>query len=175
MVTQLHVEKRMAKKPVATASDPFGAIQRIEATVRRIEDAVARLVKLIEPDPLPRINPDRRYRIAELEQFGFKPGLLYKRHKDLIRKDGHLSYMLGRDVLTLNETAPKLVGSAPATMTVVHRRRGRPRKDVKRSTTDDSTDSLTIGNVVAGDNRVVRIPHWMHRTEKCFGLIRKAA
>jgi hypothetical protein len=93
----------------------------------------------------------------------------------VIRNEGRSAFVLGRDVLTLNETAPKLVGKAPTSTALLPGRRGRPRKDVKRSTTDDSTDSLTIRNVVAGDNRVVRIPHWMHRTEKCFGLIRKAA
>jgi hypothetical protein len=77
-------------------------------------------------------------------------------------------------VLTLNETAPKLVGKTPTNTAALPRRRGRRRKDEKRST-DDSTDSLTTRNVVAGDHRVVRVHHWMHRTEKCFGLIKKAA
>jgi predicted DNA-binding transcriptional regulator AlpA len=55
------------------------------------------------------------------------------------------------------------------------RRRGQPRKDAKRSTTDDSTDSVTIRNVMVKDNRVVRVHHWMHRMGECFGAIRKAA
>jgi prophage regulatory protein len=54
------------------------------------------------------------------------------------------------------------------------RRRGRLRKDAKRST-DDSTDSLTMPNAVAGEHRIVRVQQWMHRTEECFGLIRNAA
>ena len=161
----------MTKKAVATAApDLIGAIERIEASVRRVEVAVARLANLIEPAPLLRINPDRRYRIAELERFGLKPGLLYKRHKHLIRKDGHLSYMLGRDVLTLNETAPKLVGKTP-TSTALHRPRGRPRKDAKRSTTDDSTDGLAI-QTVAKVNQIVRVHRWMQLRSRS---IRKAA
>ena len=162
----------MTKKAVATASDLIGAIQRIEASVRRIEMAIARLANLIEPAPLRRINPDRRYRIAELEPFGLKPGLLYKRHKHLIRKDGHLSYMLGRDVLALNETAPKLAGKTPTNTAIVPRRRGRPRKDAKRSTPDDSTDSLMIRKMAAEYNRIVRVHCWMPLRSR---PIRKAA
>jgi hypothetical protein len=171
----------MDKKRIAITPAPYDLTGILKRFARVFgldvdDETIEKFAREAEPDLVPRIVPDRRYSYAELERwFAVKRGRLYKAHKDVIRNEGRSAFVLGRDVSILNETAPKLVGSAPATMTVVHRRRGRPRKDVKRSTTDDSTDSLTIRNVVAGDNRVVRIPHWMHRTEKCFGLIRKAA
>jgi len=55
------------------------------------------------------------------------------------------------------------------------RRYGRPPKDTKRSTPDDSTDSLTIRRVVAGDHRVVRIHRWTHQNKERSGFLRKAA
>jgi hypothetical protein len=173
----------MAKKRAATAapSDLIGIIKRVGHAIAagldvNDEEAVAKLATQLEPDLAPRIIPDRRYRLRELKKFGFTPGSLYKSHRDVIRHDekANITFVLGRDVWKLNDTALTLGASPTVASVALPRRRGRPRKDAKRST-DDSTDSLTIRNVAGGDNSVVRIPHWMHRTEKCFGLIRKAA
>jgi len=77
--------------------------------------------------PMPRINPDRRYQIGELEQYGYKKGRFYKAHKHLIRKDGRKSYVLGLDLLLLNENAPTLASHPPKPQPM-RRPRGRPTK-----------------------------------------------
>ena len=118
-------------------SDLIAIIKRIGrefAAGLNIDDdtALAKLAKHIESDLTPRINPDRRYRISELDRYGYKPGRFYKAHKHLIHKDGGISYVLGRDLLTLAATAPTLAvppasGGIAATLP---RRRGRPRKQL---------------------------------------------
>ena len=74
----------------------------------------------------PPINPDRRYRIKELASLGYGRGRFYKAHKHLIRKDGRTSYVLGRDLLALQEAAPRLGAGQP--VSAMRRSRGRPRK-----------------------------------------------
>jgi hypothetical protein len=171
----------MDKKQIASTPPPYDLARILKRFARAFrlhvdDEAIDKFARDSEPDLVPRIVPDRRYSLAELEHcFGIKRGRIYKAHKDVIRNEGRSAFVLGRDVLALNETAPKLVGKAPISTAAVPRRRGRPRKDATRSTPDDSTDSLTVRNSVTGDNRVVRLRHWMRRTEECFGLIRKAA
>jgi hypothetical protein len=62
--------------------------------------------------------------------FGYTRGLLYKRHKHLIRKDGRKSFVLGRDLLADIAASPTLAPSVPmqAGAVPMPRRRGRPRK-----------------------------------------------
>jgi len=97
-------------------------------------DAVAALAHRMEHDLLPRIMPDRRYSIRELvEKFGYTRGLLYKRYKHLIRKDGRKSFILGRDLLSEMESAPRLAAVVPvavtgATAPPARCERGRPHK-----------------------------------------------
>ena len=93
-------------------------------------EAVARLAQKVEPDLAPRINPDRRYRIAELKAFGYKPGFFYGRNRHLIRKDHRSTFILGRDLLAVTESAPSLAPTSalPAEAVAAPRRRGRPRK-----------------------------------------------
>ena len=160
----------MAKKPVASASEVISGFERVEEaieraagriegiakTVSRIEEAIAKLAKT---DFVPHIIPDKRYRISELKVFGFTPGFLYKRYKHLIQNDG-TSYILGRNVSKMNESAPTLA-LAPASVAVaVPRRRGRPRKDAKRSTDESADDGITKNRVVIIKNRVVYVGHW---------------
>jgi hypothetical protein len=95
--------------------------------------SVAELADKIDRDFKPEIVPDRRYRLKELEPFGFKRGRLYKAYKHLIHKDGRMSYVIGRDVLALAETAPTLAAKSLPTRPdapTAPRRRGRPRKAV---------------------------------------------
>ena len=93
-------------------------------------EAVARLAQKVELDLAPRINPDRRYRIAELKAFGYKPGFFYGRNRHLIRKDHRSTFILGRDLLAVTESAPSLAPTSalPAEAVAAPRRRGRPRK-----------------------------------------------
>ena len=155
----------MGKKQSATTPAPYDLTRILKRFARAFgldvdDETVEKFAREAEPDLVPRLVPDRRYSYAELERwFAVKRGRLYKAHRDVIRNEGRSAFVLGRDVSTLNETAPKLVGKLP-TSTASHRPRGRPRKDGKRST-DDSTDSLTTRNVVAEDNGVVRIHRWM--------------
>jgi hypothetical protein len=95
-----------------------------------LDDAVAveALGREIERHLTPRINPDRRYRLKELEQFGYKKGRFYKANKHLIKKDGRSSYVLGRDLLALNDTAPTVVARPVPEQRSQARPRGRPRK-----------------------------------------------
>ena len=120
----------MAKQQIATKTvvaydlvDIIKLIGREFAAGLNVNDneAVAKLAQQIEPDLVPRIIPERRYRIGELELYGFKRGHFYKVYRHLIRKDGEMSYVLGRDLLALIEAAPTIADSPP-------RRRGRPRK-----------------------------------------------
>jgi hypothetical protein len=93
--------------------------------------SVANLADKIDRDFRAEIIPDRRYRLKELEPFGYKKGRLYKAHKHLIHKDGRMSYVIGRDLLALAETAPTLAARPPQPQPdtcVPPRRRGRPRK-----------------------------------------------
>src|SRR5215813_11848245 len=118
-------EKQIATKTVVPY-DLIGIIKRICCEVAaglNVNDnqAVAKLAQQIELDLVARIIPDRRYRIAELELYGFKRGHFYKVYRHLIRKDGEMSYVVGRDLLALVEAAPTVADSPP-------RRRGRPRK-----------------------------------------------
>jgi hypothetical protein len=103
------------------------------------QQAVAAVAVQIERDLLlrgglhqntPRIIPDRRYQIKELEQFGFKKGRFYKEYKHLIRKDGRKSYVMGHDLLALNQNAPTLASIPPQRAPQIRRPRGRPRKVV---------------------------------------------
>src|SRR5690349_21676025 len=142
----------MDKKQIATTPTPYdlaGILKRFASAfgLNVDDEGIEKFARESEPDLVPRIVPDRRYSLADLERwFGIKRGRIYKAHKDVIRNEGRSAFVLGRDVLTLNETAPKLVGKTP-TRTALHRPRGRPRKDAKRSTTDDSTDGLAIQTV----------------------------
>jgi len=132
----------------ATPHDVTRVIKHVERQLAAgldINDAaaVATLAKQIENDLLPRIIPDRRYDIPELEQFGYKAGIIYKRHKHLIRKDGRKSYIVGRDLIALRDNAPTLVANSnPAEPTPTRRPRGRPRKlppsDPESSLPDDA-------------------------------------
>src|SRR5262249_12381534 len=123
----LRVERRMAKKPVASASDVIGAITRlteaVEKAFARIEDianAIGRIEKAIAKNhPASHIIADKRYRPHEAEQFGIKRGILYKHYRHLMRTDekAHTVFVLGADLLRLNETAP-----AASTVAIPHRR-----------------------------------------------------
>ena len=107
--------------------------------------AVVALAKQIERDLVPRIIPDRRYTIPELvNQFGYTRGLLYKRHKHLIRKDGRKSFVWGRELLADIEAAPTL-GARAIGNTVAPRRRGRPRKleSERRPAAQNAAQELT--------------------------------
>lgn len=128
----------MAKQIIATgqaraAHDLIKRIGREIAAGLNVNDseAIAKLAQQIEPALALRIIPDRRYRIAELEVYGFKRGHFYKVYRHLIRKDGEMSYVVGRDLLALIEAAPTVADLAP-------RPRGRPRKSVARGR-DDAT------------------------------------
>jgi hypothetical protein len=132
-------KQRKAIGPTRAAHDLIGVIKRIGrefAAGLNVNDneAMAKLAQQIEPALVPRINPDRRYRIAELEVYGFKRGHFYKVYRHLIRKDGEMSYVLGRDLLALIEAAPTIADSPP-------RRRGRPRKSVPREPEDTMPDN----------------------------------
>jgi hypothetical protein len=174
------LRKAMEKKQIANTPAPHDLTRILKRFASAFgvdvaDEAIENFAKEAAPELAPRIIPDRRYKIAELEWwFGLKRGRLYKAHKEVIRNEGRSAFVLGRDVLTLNETAPKLVGKAPTSTALLPRRRGRPRKDAKRST-DESTDSLTIRNVVVKDNRVVHVHGWTHQMEDCSGSLRKAA
>src|SRR5215472_14513383 len=120
----------MTEKQIATKKEaPYnlvGIIKRIcceFAAGLNVNDnaAIAKLAQQIELDLVLRIIPDRRYRIAELEVYGFKRGHFYKVYRHLIRKEGRMSYVLGRDLLALIEAAPTIADTPP-------RPRGRPRK-----------------------------------------------
>jgi hypothetical protein len=93
-------------------------------------EAIEKLVRRIEPDLTPRINPDRRYGIREVECWGYTRGLMYGRYRHLIRKCGRSSFVLGGDLLAATEGAPRLVPAPllPAAVVGAPRRRGRPRK-----------------------------------------------
>jgi hypothetical protein len=98
-----------------------------------MDGLIAALAEKIEADLrlTPPINPDRRYKLKELKPLGYERGRLYKAHQNVIRKDGRKSYVLGRDLLALNDAAPTLAMSpAPTT----RRPRGRPRKIVMADT-----------------------------------------
>lgn len=127
----------MQHKHIVAATAPSDLIRVIRQIEHQLaagldskdEAAVAALAKQIENDLLPRIIPDRRYNIPELEQFGYKPGIIYKRHKHIIRKDGAKSYIVGRDLIALRDNAPMLAANPkPAPPTSTRRPRGRPRK-----------------------------------------------
>jgi hypothetical protein len=101
----------------------------------QMDDLVAALAGKIEHDfgLMPCIHPDRRYQLHELKQYGYGRGRFYKAYKHLIRKDGRKSYVLGRDLLELVETAPTLAASPSPTqpdVPALPRRRGRPQKTV---------------------------------------------
>jgi len=109
-----------------------------------MDGLVAALAAKIERDLqlTPPINPDRRYSLAEIQKNGYGPkrGRFYKAYKHLIRKDGGASYVLGRDLLALCETAPT-VATCPTTP-VVRRPRGRPRKVVGGGTGEAIADQV---------------------------------
>jgi len=101
----------------------------------QMDDLVTALAGKIEHDfgLMPCIHPDRRYQLHELKQYGYGRGRFYKAYKHLIRKDGRKSYVLGRDLLELVETAPTLAASPSPTQLdapALPRRRGRPQKTV---------------------------------------------
>jgi hypothetical protein len=92
---------------------------------------VARLARQIEHDlKLMPVCPDRRYSLSEIVQYGLGPkkGRFYKSYKHLIKKDGRRSYVLGRDLLALNDTAPTVVARPVPEQRSQARPRGRPRK-----------------------------------------------
>jgi hypothetical protein len=103
----------------------------------QMDGLVAALAGKIEHDLglMPCINPDRRYQLHELKPYGYGRGRFYKAYKHLIRKDGRKSYVLGRDVMALAETAPTLATSPPTTRPDAPPpgRRGRPRKATPES------------------------------------------
>src|SRR5262245_37064676 len=105
----------MNKKQITSTPAPYdlaGILKRFARAFRLdIDDqAIEKFARESEADLVPRIVPDRRYRLAELEHcFGIKRGRIYKAHKDVIRNEGRSAFVLGRDALMLNETAPKLV------------------------------------------------------------------
>jgi hypothetical protein len=93
--------------------------------------AVEALARQLESNLIPRIIPDRRYTLRELEErFGFTHSAFYRNHKQLIRKDGRKSFVLGRDLLAYLDACPRLmpVVDDRAGTTVPRRRRGRPSK-----------------------------------------------
>ena len=123
----------------AAASDMARIIKRVGLEITaglnvNDNDAVTALAHRMEHDLLPRIMPDRRYSIRELvEKFGYTRGL--PRYKQLIRKDGRKSFILGRDLLSEMESTPRLAATVPvavtgATAAPARRDRGRPRKVV---------------------------------------------
>lgn len=96
-------------------------------------EAAAALAREVDRGLQSSIIPDRRYRIRELEAFGFRRSTVYKALRErrlVIRKDGEGisrgSFILGADLLRFIEGAPILgfntADAAPA------RRRGRPPK-----------------------------------------------
>src|SRR5437764_15022379 len=110
----------MAKQQITAAkyasSDLIGVIKRIGREFAaglsgNDNEAIAKLAQQIEPALALRIIPERRYRIAELEVYGFKRGHFYKVHRHLIRKDGRISYVVGRDLLTLIQSATNVADS----------------------------------------------------------------
>ena len=125
----------MSKMQIATKTVvPYDLIDIISRIGREFaaglsgndNEAIAKLAQQIEPALALRIIPERRYRIAELEVYGFKRGHFYKVHRHLIRKDGRISYVVGGDLLALIEAAPTFADQPlPAGPP---RRRGRPRK-----------------------------------------------
>ena len=87
----------MSKMQIATKTVvPYDLIDIISRIGREFaaglsgndNEAIAKLAQQIEPALALRIIPERRYRIAELEVYGFKRGHFYKAHRHLIRKKG---------------------------------------------------------------------------------------
>ena len=125
----------MSKMQIATKTVvPYDLIDIISRIGREFaaglsgndNEAIAKLAQQIEPALALRIIPERRYRIAELEVYGFKRSHFYKVHRHLIRKDGRISYVVGGDLLALIEAAPTFADQPlPAGPP---RRRGRRRK-----------------------------------------------
>jgi hypothetical protein len=100
----------------------------VDAAYRTAIEALAR-------DVAREIVPDRAYRIAELADFGFRRGRLYKAANagDIaIRKNGRASYIMGHDLLAFIAAAPTLgqprrvADDGPATAPATSPRRGRP-------------------------------------------------
>ena|SRR5947209_7182160 len=125
----------MSKMQIATKTVvPYDLIDIISRIGREFaaglnindDEAIAKLAQQIEPALVLRIVPHRRYRIAELEAYGFKRGYFYKVYRHLIRKEGRMSYVVGRDLLALIEAAPTFAD--PPLPAGPPRRRGRPRK-----------------------------------------------
>src|ERR1700732_2180488 len=113
----------MVQQHLTAATAPYDLTRIIKQVEREIATgldvndnaAVAALATKIEHDLdlMPRIHPDRRYRLPELKRYGYKPGRFYKAYKHLIHKDGRLSYVLGRALLMMAETAPTLADGPP--------------------------------------------------------------
>jgi len=117
-------------------NDVMILIQRVALAIAHGLDlndtvSVEALARQLETDLVPRIVPDRRYALRELEEkFGYKHSTFYRRRGHLIRKDGRASYILGRELLADLEATPRLVSGdgAHVLKTLPPRQRGRPRK-----------------------------------------------
>ncbi|MBV9966325.1 MAG: hypothetical protein JO008_11590 [Alphaproteobacteria bacterium] len=115
--------ENLTKKARAAGLDGLSAAE--------LDYLIAAIASHIERQQIPRINPDRRYRVEELEPYGFKKGQFYKAHRHLICKDGRMSFVPGAAVLELVHKAPKLDPAAEPVegkMVAPKRGRGRPRK-----------------------------------------------
>src|SRR5262249_22657375 len=70
----LRVERRMAKKPVATASDVIDALRALKEEVGRLKEGIEGLAKAVglikeavaKNHPVSHVVPDKRYTIPEL-------------------------------------------------------------------------------------------------------------
>ena len=110
---------------------------------------VAAVASQIERQHTPRINPDRRYRVEELERYGFKKGQFYKAHRHLICKDGRMSFVPGAAVLELVHNAAKLDATAAPMeakekLVAPKRGRGRPRKMPVQNSSISVAQTVTI-------------------------------
>ena len=100
--------------------------------------SVEALARRLETDLVPRIVPDRRYALRELEEkFGFTHSAFYRHRRHLIRKDGRKSFVLGRELLADLEGCPRLIpgDQANGAKTAPPRPRGRPRKSLDQGST----------------------------------------
>jgi hypothetical protein len=118
-----------------TPQDLTVMIQRVVREIAQgldIDDtpAVGALTRQLESNLIPRIIPDRRYTLRELERFGYTRSAFYRSHRHLIRKDKRKSFVLGRALLADLESCPRLAPLADVTggNAAPSRPRGRPRK-----------------------------------------------
>jgi hypothetical protein len=79
--------------------DLVAVIQRVAREITHGLDiynapAVEALARQLETDLVPRIIPDRRYALRELEErFGYTHSAFYRSHRHLIRKDSRKSFV----------------------------------------------------------------------------------